>query len=56
MGENLPDKDAAWKEATITAGQLFEDIDGGLKPGVEWRMKVTDEAGNLGRVLINSYS
>ncbi len=51
IGEDLPDKDAAWKEATITAGQLLGDLDGTLKPGLEWRMKVTDEAGNLIRVL-----
>jgi Domain of unknown function (DUF6894) len=51
IGCDLPDEDAAWKEATITAGQLLEDLDGALKPGLQWRMEVTDEAGNLICVL-----
>ncbi|MGY4314955.1 DUF6894 family protein [Bradyrhizobium sp. JR3.5] len=48
---DLPDSDAAWKEATITAGKFLQDLDGTLKPGQEWRMEVTDEAGNLIWVL-----
>jgi hypothetical protein len=51
IGEDLPDKDAAWREATITAGKVLADLDGTLKPGQEWRMEVTDEAGNLIGVL-----
>lgn len=47
---DLPDTDAAWKEATITAGQILGDLDGALT-GPEWRMEVTDEAGNLIGVL-----
>ncbi|OKO72751.1 hypothetical protein [Bradyrhizobium sp. NAS96.2] len=50
-GEDLPDNDAAWKEATITAGRLLQDLDGTLKPDLEWRMEVTDEAGNIIWVL-----
>jgi len=50
-GMDLPDSDAAWKEATITAGKFLQDLDGTLKPGQEWRMEVTDEAGNLIWVL-----
>lgn len=42
-GEELPDKHAAWREATITAGQVLQDVDGKLTPGREWRMEVTDE-------------
>ncbi|QPF88343.1 hypothetical protein IC762_30075 [Bradyrhizobium genosp. L] len=45
-GVELPGKDAAWKEATFTAGQLLRDLDGALKPGQEWRLEVTDEAAN----------
>ncbi|MCA6105378.1 DUF6894 family protein [Bradyrhizobium australafricanum] len=45
-GIDLPGKDEAWKEATFTAGQLIQDLDGALKPGQEWRLEVTDEAGN----------
>ena len=43
VGEELPDKHAAWKEATVTAGQILQTLDGKLKPGLEWRMDVADE-------------
>jgi hypothetical protein len=46
IGSDLPDENAAWKEATVTVGQILEDLDGALKPGLQWRMEVTDEAGN----------
>ena len=42
-GEELPDKHAAWKEATVMAGQILQDLDGTLKPGHEWKMEVADE-------------
>ena len=45
-GEELPDAHAAWKEATVTAGQILQDIDGKLKPGHDWKMEVTDEFAN----------
>jgi len=43
VGEELPDKEAAWRQATITAGELFKDVDGRLRPGQEWALEVTDE-------------
>ena len=45
-GEELPDAHAAWKEATVTAGQMIQDIDGKLRPGHDWRLQVTDEFAN----------
>lgn len=45
-GEELPDMHAAWKEATVTAGQIIQGIDGRLRPGTEWRLEVTDEFAN----------
>lgn len=51
IGEDLPGAEAAWKEATVTAGQLLQDLDGALKPGQEWRMIITDGSGNLIWVL-----
>lgn len=45
-GEELPDRYAAWHEATTSAGQSIKDLDGRLLPGGEWRMEVTDEFGN----------
>jgi uncharacterized protein DUF6894 len=50
-GEELPDKHAAWKEATVTAGQILQGIDGKLAPGHDWRMDVTDEFQNTLYVL-----
>lgn len=37
---------AAWEEATRTAGELIRDVDGRLKPGHDWRMEITDEFSN----------
>jgi hypothetical protein len=50
-GEELPDKHAAWREATITAGQVLQGLDGKLTPGREWRMEVADEFQNTLYVL-----
>ena len=46
VGEELPDRHAAWKEATITTGQVLQGLDGKLQPGRDWRMEVTDEFAN----------
>ena len=46
-GEELPDMQAAWREATVTAGQIIQDLDGKLRPGgKDWRLEVTDEFAN----------
>jgi hypothetical protein len=45
-GEELRDKHAAWKEATVMAGEILKDLDGKLQPGREWRLEVTDEFAN----------
>jgi hypothetical protein len=45
-GEELPDKNAAWEEATRATGEIIKDLDGKLKPGHDWRMQVTDEFKN----------
>jgi hypothetical protein len=42
-GEELPNDEAAWHEATLIAGELFKDIDGMFRPGQEWSVQVTDE-------------
>jgi hypothetical protein len=46
IGEELPSAQDAWREATTTAGQILQDIDGRLQLGKEWRMEVTDESAN----------
>jgi hypothetical protein len=43
-GEELPDDEAAWREATMFAGELFKDIDGRFRPGQEYTLEVTDAA------------
>jgi hypothetical protein len=42
-GEELPDNDAAWHEATIIAGEMFKDIDGKFRLGQDWALVVTDD-------------
>jgi hypothetical protein len=41
-GQELADDKAAWKEATLVAGEMFKDIDGRFQPGQEWNLEVTD--------------
>jgi hypothetical protein len=41
----LPDDEAAWREATIIAGELFKDVDGKFQPGRQWQLEVTNELG-----------
>lgn len=42
-GDMLPDDEAAWKEATTAAGEIFKDMDGKLRPGQSWRLEVFRE-------------
>jgi len=42
-GIDLSDDEAAWEQATITAGELFKDVDGKLRPGQVWTLEVTGE-------------
>ncbi|MEH2537091.1 MULTISPECIES: DUF6894 family protein [unclassified Bradyrhizobium] len=39
----LADLDAAWQQATKTAGEIVRDLDGGLEPDMEWSIQVQDE-------------
>ena len=43
-GVDLPDMQAVRAEAIRAAGEMLRDLDGRLT-GEEWRMDVTDEAG-----------
>jgi hypothetical protein len=45
-GTELPDAEAARREAISAAGEMLRDLDGKLPIGAEWRMHVTDEAGH----------
>jgi hypothetical protein len=44
-GLELPDRDAAWIEATSACGELLRELDGQLNPGDEWSMLVKDQEG-----------
>jgi hypothetical protein len=50
-GYELPDEHAAWKEATVTAGQILQGLHGKLTPDREWRMEVVDVSRNTLYVL-----
>jgi hypothetical protein len=45
-GEELADGHAAWREATMMAGEIIRDIDGKLRPGQCWELEVIDEFRN----------
>ena len=42
-GEELPNNDAAWNEATAIAGELFRNGDSEFRPGQEWALEVAAE-------------
>jgi hypothetical protein len=44
LGEELPNDEAAWREATIVAAQIFRDINGKLRPNQDWTLDVADES------------
>jgi hypothetical protein len=39
----LADDHAAWGQATEAFGELLKEINGSLKPNIEWRLEVKDE-------------
>ena len=42
-GADLPNDEAAWKEATVAAGAIFKDLDGSLRPGQAWELEDSNE-------------
>jgi hypothetical protein len=44
-GMELKNLKEAWQEATTAAGEILKEIDGSLDPESEWRMDVTNDAG-----------
>lgn len=47
VGEELPDDQTAWREATIISGELFRELDGKFQPGQQWRLEVLGETREL---------
>ena len=52
-GEELPNNDAAWNEATVIAGELFRNNDGKFRPGEEWALEVADDHRRSDKVAKN---
>ena len=44
---DFPSDAAAWAEAVRCCGEILKDVDGKLKPNVEWRMDVNNEDDEL---------
>ena len=45
VGQELPDRRAAWEMATRYAGDSLRDLDGDLQPDDDWRLDVQTEDG-----------
>ena len=45
LGQELPDRRAAWEVATRYAGDSLRDLDGDLQPDDDWRLEVQTEDG-----------
>ncbi len=45
IGVALPDSASVWRMASTCAGESIRDLDGNLKPDVEWCLDVRDEDG-----------
>jgi hypothetical protein len=41
---DLPHRDAAWEQATVTVGEMLRDLGGKFRPGTELRMDVVDNS------------
>ena len=43
VGQELPNDEAAWREATSLAGAIFKELDGKMRPGQDWVLDVADQ-------------
>ena len=43
----LLDDHTAWAQAVVAFGEMLKEIDGSLKPNMEWRLDVENESGAL---------
>jgi hypothetical protein len=39
------DKAAAWREASMSCGEIIREMDGKIEPGCSWQMEVADHTG-----------
>ena len=47
LGEDFPDRAAAWRQGTQYAGEVLRDLDGSFELDSEWHLDVRNEAGQL---------
>ena len=43
----FPSKEAAWHEASTSSGEILREMDGNMHIGMDWRMEVSNAAGEL---------
>ena len=46
-GITFPSRQELWHEASTSAGEIIREMDGNMHPGLDWRMDVSDSAGDL---------
>ena len=39
------DRAAAWREASMSCGEIIREMDGKIEPGCSWQMEVADHTG-----------
>jgi hypothetical protein len=39
------DRAAAWREASLSCGEIIREMDGKIEPGCNWQMEVADQTG-----------
>jgi len=46
-GIAFPSKEEAWHEASTSSGEILREMDGKMHVGMDWRMDVTNAAGDV---------
>lgn len=46
-GIAFPSREEAWREASTSAGEILREMDGNMQIGLNWRMEVSNSAGDL---------
>jgi hypothetical protein len=46
-GLAFPSKEEAWHEASMSSGEILREMDGHMHTGMDWRMDVSNAAGDL---------
>ncbi len=46
-GISFASREEAWQEASTSSGEILREMDGRMHIGLDWRMDVTNSAGDL---------